>query len=52
MGNSSTATMKPATSDLREGEAIDAASFKTLIRAAVVAYAAARVQRGGKKSET
>jgi hypothetical protein len=35
--------------DLREGEKIDAAAFKKLIRAAVAANSAARAQRAGKK---
>src|SRR3954466_9990019 len=36
--------------DLREGEKIDEAGFKRLIRAAVEANAAARAQRGAKRS--
>jgi hypothetical protein len=35
--------------DLREGEKINEAAFKQLIRAAVAANSAARVQRAGKK---
>jgi hypothetical protein len=35
--------------DLREGEKINAAAFKQLIRAAVAANTAARAQRGAKK---
>ncbi len=35
--------------DLREGDAIDEAAFKQLIRAAVAANSAARAQRGAKK---
>jgi hypothetical protein len=35
--------------DLREGEKIDEAAFKQLIRAAVAANAAARAQRAAKK---
>jgi hypothetical protein len=35
--------------DLREGEKIDEAGFKQLIRAAVAANSAARAQRAGKK---
>jgi hypothetical protein len=36
--------------DFREGEAIDEAAFKQLIRAAVAANAAARAERAAKKS--
>jgi hypothetical protein len=35
--------------DIREGETIDEAAFKRLIRAAVAANAAARAQRSGRK---
>jgi hypothetical protein len=35
--------------DFREGEKIDAAAFRQLVRAAVAANAAARAQRAGKK---
>jgi hypothetical protein len=35
--------------DIREGETIDEAAFKTLIRAAVAANTAARAQRAAKK---
>ena len=35
--------------DLREGEAVDEAAFKQLIRAAVAANSAARAQRSAKK---
>jgi hypothetical protein len=35
--------------DLREGERIDEAAFKQLVRAAVAANTAARAQRSGKK---
>ena len=37
--------------DIREGETIDEAAFKRLIRAAVAANAAARAERAAKKKE-